>query len=204
MTGTPDPALRRNRLPPEARRRQIVDTAAQLILEQGHVPLALERLAQQAGVSKALVYAYFPTQHDLFNAVVEREFEQLRRQGLEEAADGPDLLAAALACGGAYFAHVAERGPLIHIILRDAYMAGRVAPGVAAFRDRIVRRLAKGVRRSLRLGAKENIAAINMVITIPEEAGRLVYAGELAPERGQLLCDELIASSIAAFRPRET
>jgi AcrR family transcriptional regulator len=204
MTRKPTPSARRQRLPPEVRRRQIVEAAAEMVLSQGHLPLALDRLALAAGVSKALLYAYFPTQHQLFNAVLERQFEDLRARGLEAAAARRDLRSAALDCARIYFTHVAEQGPVIHIVLRDAYMAHALDPGVAHLRDRIVRRLAKLARRHLRLEAKENLAAINMAITIPEEAGRLVYDGQLAPERGLLLCEELVTSSLDAFTPERT
>jgi AcrR family transcriptional regulator len=187
---------------PEARRAQIVEAAARLILQQRHLPLPLESLAREAGVSKALIYAYFPTQHDLFNAVLDREFAALVAGGVEAASQAPSLEAAALGCGLAYFERVAEAGPVIHIVLRDLFMAQRLCAPLAAFRNRIVRRIARLSRRELQLPAKENIAAISMSLTIPEEAGRLAQAGEMDKERARELCRELILSSLEAFRPR--
>ncbi|MBS0408607.1 MAG: TetR/AcrR family transcriptional regulator [Proteobacteria bacterium] len=203
MTSAPKPRERRRRLAPEVRREQIIKAAGRLILQQRHLPLKLDHLAQATGVSKALIYAYFPTQYDLFNAVLDQEFQVLAAQGMEAASAGNDLETAATDCALAYFDHVAAAGPLIHLILRDPYLSGRLAPGPARFRDRIVGRLARLARRELKLPAKETIAAINMAITIPEEAGRLVYAGELPLARGRELCSELIASSVAAFKPRQ-
>jgi AcrR family transcriptional regulator len=202
MTIAPKPRERRSRLAPEVRRDQIIKAAGQLVLKQRHLPLKLDHLAQATGVSKALIYAYFPTQFDLFNAVLEQEFQALAAGGVEAASIGDDLEAAASACALAYFDHVAAAGPLIHVILRDPYLSGHIAPELAAFRDRIVRRLARLARRDLKLPARENVAAITMITTIPEEAGRLVYAGELPLERGRELCAELVSSSIAAFKPR--
>jgi ABC-type branched-subunit amino acid transport system ATPase component len=80
-------------------------------------------------------------------------------------------------------------------------MAGHVAPGVAAFRDRVVRRLGRLARRELQLEARENVATISLITTIPEEAGRLAYGGELTVERGRELCAQLVLSSLAAFTP---
>jgi AcrR family transcriptional regulator len=192
---------RRTRLPPQVRRDQIINAAAGIALKQGHLPLRLEDLARAAGVSKALIYAYFPTQFDLFNALLDREFQALAARGLVEAARRDDLEAAALGCALAYFDHVAAAGPLIHVILRDPYMAHQVSPAVAGWRDRLVRRIASLARRELLIGARENIASISMVTTIPEEAGRLAYSGELSFEHARELCRQLVLSSIAAFRP---
>ena len=203
MTSAPKPRERRIRLAPEARREQIIKAAGRLILQQRHLPLKLDHLAQATGVSKALIYAYFPTQYDLFNAVLEQEFQALAARGIEAASAGRELETAATACALAYFDHVATAGPLIHLIMRDPYLTGHLAAGPARFRDRIVTRLARLARRELKLPAKETIAAITMAITIPDETGRLVYAGEMSLPRGRELCAELIASSVAAFKPRQ-
>ena len=183
----------------EARRGQILEAAAAAVLSQGYLPLALDKLARDAGVSKALIYNHFPTQHDLLNAVLAREFQALTDNGAEAAADQPELMDAALALASLYFDHVSRRGAVIHIVLRDQYMARKLDPALARQRDAIVRRLARTARRCLHIPAKENIAAINMVITIPEEAGRLAYGGEIATDRGRELCAELVRSSIGAL-----
>jgi AcrR family transcriptional regulator len=193
---------KRTRLSPEARRSDIVATAERLVLAQGHLPAPLDRLAVQAGVSKALIYAYFPTQHDLFNAVLRSQFERLLAAGLEADAAREDLAAAALACALAYFDHIAREGPIIHVILRDPYMAGRLDPAVAAMRDRIVRRLARTARRSLKLSAKEAVAALGIMTTLPEEAGRLVHAGEMEAARGREMTAMLVEAGVEALAPR--
>jgi AcrR family transcriptional regulator len=202
VMGDPAPTgPKRTRLPPEARRAQILAAAEALVLAQGHLPLPLDRLAREAGVSKALIYAYFPTQHDLFNGVLARQFDRLVAAGIEAQAAG-DFPAAALACALTYFEQIARDGPVIHVILRDPYMAGRLDPALAAIRDRVALRLARGARRKLRLGAKETIAALSILTTLPEEAGRLVHAGEMSPARGRDLTAMLVESSLEALTPQ--
>jgi AcrR family transcriptional regulator len=192
---------KRRRLAPEARRALLVQSAARLTLEQGYLPVPLERLGQSACASKALVYAYFPTQHDLFNAVLARQFENLVAAGIDTASEAVGLEAAALGCALIYFEHVAHVGPLIHIILRDRYMVGHLSVENRALRDRVARRLASAARRELLLRAKEAVAAINLILTIPEEAGRLVHAGEMEHERARELCAQLVRSSVKALAP---
>jgi AcrR family transcriptional regulator len=148
-----------------------------------------------------LIYAYFPTQHDLFNALLAHHFGLLAVAGLAAASAHPSLLAAALGCGEIYFDHIVAHGTIIHLILRDPFMVAHVDAANRDFRDRVMRRLARNSRRTLGLTAKENVAAVNLVTTIPEQAALLAWRGELAPERARELMLELIASSLAAFDP---
>jgi AcrR family transcriptional regulator len=194
---------KRTRMSPDVRRGQIITAAAAVTLEQGYLPLPTDRLAERAGVSKALVYAYFPTQHDLANAVLERRFTALAAAGMEAASLASPLSVAALETARIYFEDVAGHGPLIHVILRDHFMLGRVDRRLAAMRDRVVRNLARAARRSLRMPARETVTAINMIITIPEQAGRLAHSGEMEPGRARALCAQLIASSVDALTPRD-
>lgn len=191
----------RVRLSAEVRRAQLVEAAARLALAQGYLPVPLERLAADAGVSKALIYGYFADQHDLFNAVLAQEFRQLAQAGLEAAASVGDLEAAAVACSQIYLRQVARHGPIAHIILRDLYMVRHVRPDLAAFRDRIARRLARRVRAELKLPPEEVVGAISLVTTIPEETGRLVWQGDLDLELGLELGARLVRASLAALRP---
>ena len=172
-----------------------------MLLSEGQLPLSLEQVARAAGVSKALIYAYFPTQPELINRLLERAFAALLAAGLLDAARRPDFQDVALACADLYFRHVAERGPVIHVILRDPYMAGAISPEVARTRDRLSRMLAGRARLALRLPAKEAVAALSILTTVPEEAGRMVFAGEMKPASGAELTAILIRSSLDALAP---
>ena len=55
-------------LRPKARR--VLEAALELFLEKGYDQVSTEMIAQTAGVSKATVYAYFPSKEELFSEVV--------------------------------------------------------------------------------------------------------------------------------------
>jgi len=194
-------ATSQRRLPPDARRSQLLSVASEMVLAQAGLPLSIAEIGRKAGVSKALFYAYFPSQHDLLNAILLEKLDKLEAEGLSEAARKRDFSEAVTACAAIYFDHVAERGALLHIILRDAYMAGHVSAKVNAFRDRIFGALARAGRRKLGLNAKEAIAVASLVITIPEEAGRLVFDKEMKRDRARELCLDLVASALKAIAP---
>lgn len=194
------PVERGARVPAEVRRGQIVAAAAKLLLEQGHLPLPADGLAREVGVSKALVYRHFPDQGELIDAVLARELDALEAAGIGAAATGPDLETAALAAGAIYFAHVAAQGPVAHYVLRDLRYRRRVRRDLTARRDRIMRSLARLAGRELGLPARDAVAALNLALTIPEEAGRLVWRGDLAMEDGEALCRRLIGASLAGLK----
>lgn len=49
----------------EDRRSQIVETAARLFSEKGYFQTKIDDIAQEAGVSKGLIYIYFKDKHDV-------------------------------------------------------------------------------------------------------------------------------------------
>ncbi|MFI9648133.1 TetR/AcrR family transcriptional regulator [Streptomyces sp. NPDC052040] len=87
----------RRRLSTGERREQLLTVGARLFSENPYDEVWIEQVAEIAGVSRGLLYHYFPTKRDFFTAVVERESERLLR--MTEAVPGipvRDQLAASL------------------------------------------------------------------------------------------------------------
>ncbi len=194
------PTLPKRRLASELRRDQLLDVAAKLVVEQGFLPLPIEGLAREAHVSKALIYAYFPTQYDLFNTLLARELRALNAKGLDDASHGRTLKDVAVDCVMIYFEHVVRWGPLLHILFSDLFMAGRYDRETTSARDRVVRRVARLARRDLGLPAKELIAGVNMVLAIPEEAGTLAFTGEIELTLTRDMCRSLTVSALRGLK----
>jgi AcrR family transcriptional regulator len=68
---------RGRRLTPQARREQIVDVGAQRFAALPYEQVQMADVAALAGISRALLYRYFPTKRDLFAAVYTRASERL-------------------------------------------------------------------------------------------------------------------------------
>ncbi len=101
----------RTRLARDARRRQLLEVAWRLVREEGADALSLGRLAEQAGVTKPLVYDHFETRNGLLIALY-REYDA-RQNGLIDAAlDGsaPTLAAKAAVIAGTYIDCVLQQG----------------------------------------------------------------------------------------------
>lgn len=65
------------RLDSEERRRLLVERATELFGEHGYEELSMSRIAREAGISKPLVYHYFPSKKALFAAALQRAAEEL-------------------------------------------------------------------------------------------------------------------------------
>lgn len=63
----------RTRLSREARQDQLLDLGAELFADRSYEEVHIEELAEVAGVSRGLLYHYFPTKRAFFAAMVRRE-----------------------------------------------------------------------------------------------------------------------------------
>ncbi len=73
----PGPAYSRLHL--DERRRQLLDAGAALFAEHAFEEISMRQIAEAAGVSKALLYHYFPSKTDLFKAAIQDAATELQR-----------------------------------------------------------------------------------------------------------------------------
>jgi AcrR family transcriptional regulator len=64
-------------LGPERRRPEVLDAALELFLEHGYDGTSMQAVADQAGVTKPVVYACFPGKDELFRALLAREEQRI-------------------------------------------------------------------------------------------------------------------------------
>ena len=67
-----------SRLPRAERRAQLVSAAAAAFLAKGYGATSVEEVAEQAGVTRLIVYRHFDGKEDLYRAVLTSVTEQLR------------------------------------------------------------------------------------------------------------------------------
>jgi AcrR family transcriptional regulator len=63
----------RRRLTVEERREELLAVGARLFARSPYEDVSIEQVAEIAGVSRGLLYHYFPNKKDFFTAVIERE-----------------------------------------------------------------------------------------------------------------------------------
>lgn len=72
------PAAGAARLPRAQRRAQLVEAAAAAFLAKGYGATSVEEVAEQAGVTRLIVYRHFDGKEDLYRAVLTSVTEELR------------------------------------------------------------------------------------------------------------------------------
>jgi AcrR family transcriptional regulator len=67
----------KRRLSTDARREQLLASGARLLAQRPYDEVSIEEIARAAGVSKGLLYHYFPTKKDFLIAALERGQDEL-------------------------------------------------------------------------------------------------------------------------------
>lgn len=96
----------RRRLSTAERREQLLSVGARLFSDRPYDEVWIEQVAEIAGVSRGLLYHYFPTKRDFFAAVVERESERMLR--MTAAVPGVPVREQLAAGLGTYLEYVRE------------------------------------------------------------------------------------------------
>lgn len=97
MSSLPSPAPMNRRLDPDARRRQLLEAGFALIQTRPFSQVTADEVARAVGVSKGLVFHYFPTNRDLQVAIVRvAAAELLSRLNVDPDLAPPERLGAGL------------------------------------------------------------------------------------------------------------
>ena len=68
------------RLQVDERRRQLLELGAELFATHSFSELSMAQIAREAGISKALLYHYFPSKQDYFVATLQQGAEEIARR----------------------------------------------------------------------------------------------------------------------------
>jgi AcrR family transcriptional regulator len=79
----------RSRLTPEERRSQLLDLGVRLLATRSLDELSIDLLAEEAGISRGLLYHYFGNKHAFHEAVVRRAADDLIAQTAPPASGEP-------------------------------------------------------------------------------------------------------------------
>src|SRR3954471_6812906 len=106
------------RLDVDERRRRLLDLGADLFTRFTYDELSMARIAKEAGISKALLYHYFPSKEAYFVATLEEKAEELaRRTAPDESLPPLEQLAGSL---DAYLGWIEENSSSYDKMIRSA------------------------------------------------------------------------------------
>jgi AcrR family transcriptional regulator len=124
-----------NQRNPIRTRAAILDAAERLFAEEGYDATSLNRVGAAAGVSRGTPGYFFGSKADLYQAVLDRCFGEVReavRAGRERAlasSQSPEVILAGAVSD--YFDFLAARPNLIRLVEREALHGGRLTRGVS-------------------------------------------------------------------------
>ncbi|MFF2507187.1 TetR/AcrR family transcriptional regulator [Streptomyces sp. NPDC058067] len=112
----------RRRMGVEERRQQLIGVALELFSHRSPDDVSIDEIAAAAGISRPLVYHYFPGKLSLYEAALRRAADDLA-QRFEEPQDGP-LGARLIRVMGRFFDFVDEHGPGFSALMRGGPAVG--------------------------------------------------------------------------------
>jgi len=140
-------AARRARLSTDARREQLVELGVEIFSERPFDDVSIDDIAAAAGISKGLLYHYFPSKRDFYVAVVRHSADEM--QAITEPDPDLEPLEALAAGLDRYLEYVATHARGFATVLRagigsDPEVAAIVEGVRAAMARRILEDVANG------------------------------------------------------------
>ncbi|MEU7171335.1 MULTISPECIES: TetR/AcrR family transcriptional regulator [Micromonospora] len=143
------------RLPRAVREQQMLDAAVKVFSRRGFHAASMDEIADDAGISKPMVYAYLGTKEELFIACLHRESTRMMEAIAGAAA--PDLPADERLWRGlrAFFGFVGAHRDGWAVLYRQARGSQPFAAELAAMRGRLVEVVAGMLDHALRASGRE-------------------------------------------------
>jgi AcrR family transcriptional regulator len=135
----------RTRLAPDDRRSQLLALGLSIFAERAYDEISIDDLAKAAGISKGLLYHYFPTKRDFYVAALSAAAKDLLAR-TQTSPDAPPLeqLRTAL---DTYHAYVSRHGSYYVALLRGGVGSDReVARIVDEIREMFIVRIVEGLK----------------------------------------------------------
>lgn len=131
------------RLAVDERHRQLLDAGTALFAQHAYEEISMRQIAEAAGVSKALLYHYFPSKLDLFKAAVAEAAQTLTRL-IEPSGTGTPLeqLTASL---DAYLEWIGSNAEAWRKLMQSAATLPEARELVEGFRAQTLHRVVAGL-----------------------------------------------------------
>lgn len=168
----------RQRLDPQERRSLILDHTAAIVAREGVAQLSIERIGREAGISKSLVYAYFPNLTELLRELYQREMRQLRRGQAEAARNADTMEQLVRSVTHAYLGYIHERGLIIERLQAEPSVSENHDP-TDYNRDVAVDHLTEQVLRFYKIPRRIARAATDISFGLPASAGSYLHRHDL-------------------------
>lgn len=200
------PTKRRETKPPRARldvderRAQLLALGLDLFSERAYDAISIDEIALAAGISKGLLYHYFPTKRDFYAAAIREASRQLLDcTRPDESAPPNERMRRGL---DAYLAFVERRGPAYSALMRGGIGSDPAVAGIVQeTRDRFLERLIENVPAT-EIAPALRVTLRGWIGFVEAASLDWVERREMGREALRDLCGEVLIESIAVATRR--
>lgn len=190
---------KRVRLAPEARQSLILDHAAEIVARDGVSALSMDSIGREAGISKSLVYNYFPNTTELLRQLLQREWRRLRRLQVEAAREADTFEALVRSVTHVYLKYIEERGMLIERLQAEPSVSGMHDPTEFS-RESAVGYLADIVADHFGLPMEVAKAATDISFGLPATAGAYLLQRKMSRQALEDMTVTMILGTFDALK----
>ncbi len=192
---------KRTRLSPERRKDLILDQVAEIVASEGVSSLSMDRIGREAGISKSLVYAYFPTIKDILQTLLRREYQRLRDLQDEAAQSAETFEQLVRRVTTTYLTYMDERGLILDRLAAEPHIA-EVSDPTEFSRETAVKHLAKIVYDNFGIDMEIALPAVDISFGMPAAAGHYLIRNEVNRQTIEDITVAMIIGSIEALAKR--
>jgi len=191
----------RTRLSPEDREQQLLRVASDIIETDGVDSVRIPYVAAAAGVTRPVVYKFFPNRHELIKAVLEdfREDFARRTPDILNTEEDADIGSIARAFIDAACDTIEARGPGGWQILRSAGHDPEISAISKDFRGQLVQPWLIPLRELTGVDVAEAIALADMFLTGAGEILQRWIDGEFSRQQVATLLGRIILAVLSEF-----
>lgn len=188
------------RLSREDRYAQLIETARRLVRDEGTDALTLGRLAEQAGVTKPVVYDHFETRQGLLVALY-RDYDARQNSILDAAleASAPTLAARAEVIASAYVQCVLTQGQEIPGVAAALVGAPEMDALKRSYQARFIAKC-RDILEPFTEGSRLTLAALWAMLGAADALSDAAARGEIAKDEA---VEELLRTILAMVERRQ-
>ena len=179
----------------------ILDCAAKLVADEGVSAVTMERLGIEAGISKALVYNYFPSVTELLQTLLTREYRHLRRAQLKVAERAETLEQMVRRVTKVYLSYISERGLIIERLSMEPSVANSGDPNKYG-RDPAVNYLAEILSDNFNIDIEVARATVDISYGMPTAAGQYLIHHDTSLQKVEDITVAMILGSYQAIQKK--
>ena len=178
-----------------------INLLCELVAAEGVSALNMERLGKEAGVSKSLVYAYYPSMKDLLQTLLKREYKRLRvlQNSAAQSAETFEQLVRRVTT--TYLTYMEDRGLILERLAAEPSLEDHGDPTEYS-RESAVQYLAEVVRDNFGIDLSVALPAVDISFGMPAAAGHYLIRNNANRQTIEDITVAMIIGSVEALKQK--